>query len=276
MHGMQAIEASESGYAVKVDAFEGPMDLLLHLIKKNQVNIYDIPIALITRQYLETLDLMQSLNLAVAGEFLVMAATLLHIKSRLLLPVPEPEDAEEDPRLNLVHQLLIYQQFKGAAEQLEVRERHFREVFRRNPTPPSDATSDEVFLGEVSLFDLLSALQEVTARLPNPIVMSITEEALSISDRMQFILERTAACESLLFHELFDTMQQTRYRVIVTFCALLEVVRLGLIRLLQIDPNGPIRLFRTVTVEGDAAAGDDEDGGVIHYALHRGDNNGGF
>ncbi len=259
MNSNPTIEVNDSAYAVKVDAFEGPMELLLHLIRKNKVNVYDIPMALITRQYLETLDLMESLNLAVAGEFLVMAATLLHIKSRLLLPTPEPAGEEDDPRHDLVNRLLIYQQFKGAAEQFEGREQYFREVFRRDATPPSDAASDEGFLGEVSLYDLLSALREVVARLPDPTVMSITEEALSVSERMQFILEQTALVESLLFRDLFEEMT-TRYRVIVTFCALLEAIRLGLIRVLQIGQDGPIRLFRTAMTAEDMEAGDGDGG----------------
>ncbi len=239
---------NDSAYEVKIEAFEGPMELLLHLIRQNKVNIYDIPIALITRQYLETLDLMRALNLSVAGDFLVMAATLVQIKSQMLLPTPEIESEEDDPRHDLVGRLLMYQQCKEVAEVLEGREQIWREVFRREPLLPSDETTDEVFLGEVSLYDLLDALKDVVARLPDPSVMEITEETLSVSDRMRFILERMAGCESALFDELFEDVA-TRHQVVVTFWALLEVIRLGLIRVLQIDLGGPIRLFRRVDPE---------------------------
>ncbi len=254
---------NDSAYEVKIEAFEGPMELLLHLIRQNKVDIYDIPIALITRQYLETLDLMRSLNLSVAGDFLVMAATLLQIKSQMLLPAPEVESEEDDPRHDLVGRLLLYRQFKEVAEVLERREQIWREVFNREPLLPSDAATDEVFIGEVSLYDLLDALKDVVARLPDPSVMEITEETLSVSDRMRFILERMTACESALFDELFDEAT-TRHQVVVTFWALLEVIRLGLIRVLQIEPCGPIRLFR----KGEPEAARLFDGPLTQQADH--------
>jgi len=242
----------DSAYAVKVEAFEGPMELLLHLIKKNEINIYDIPMALITRQYLETLDLMRSLNLSVVGEFLVMAATLIHIKSRMLLPVPELAFEEDDPRRHLVGQLLVYQQFKEVADVLEGRDRVWRDIFRREPVSPDPSTTDEVFIGEVTLYDLLEALKDVVARLPDRSVLEISEETLSVSDRIQFILEQLEqieAYEGLLFDMLFDRAV-TRVQVIITFLALLEMIKLGLIRVLQIEAMGPIRLFRKIRPEG--------------------------
>ena len=253
------MDGMDATYEVKVGAFEGPMALLLHLIRRNEINIYDIPIALITRQYLETLDLMQSLNLAVAGEFLVMAATLIHIKSKMLLPTPAPDAEEDDPRRELVGRLLEYQQFKDAAERMEERERTWREVFRRAPAPPApDAgeTADALFVGDLTLYDLLEALKGVVARLPDRTVLEITEETLSVSDRMQFILEQMEARGQMLFDALFEDAV-TRYRVIVTFWALLEIVRMGLIRALQVEQGGPIWLFRKAPA---VVAGEVDDG----------------
>jgi segregation and condensation protein A len=238
-------EADDTPYAVKIKGFEGPLDLLLRLIKDNEINLYDIPIALITQQYLEAIGQMESLNLTVAGEFLVMAATLIHIKSKMLLPVSETEEAveEEDPRANLVAQLLEYQKFKHAAEHLEDRERLWRDIFSRSP-PPRVEVEEEIPLTALSLNDLLDALKGVMARIPEASVMEITEEALSVKDRMQFILERVEVEESLLFEQLFAEVA-TRYVVVVTFWALLEMIRLGLVRILQTEMGGPIRLLRT-------------------------------
>lgn len=236
----------ESSYEVKVGTFEGPLELLLHLIKKNEINIYDIPIALITQQYIETLDLMKSLNLSIAGEFLVMAATLIHIKSRMLLPPSETEDGldEEDPREELVWRLLEYQKFKDAAEQLETRESIWREIFRREPAPPPELLPEEVPLVDLDLYDLLDALKTVLSRLPDKKVLEVSTEELSVKDRMQAVIDRIESVESFLFEQLFDGLQ-TRQAVVVTFLALLELIRLGLVRVLQGEICGPLRLFKT-------------------------------
>ncbi len=234
-------------YEVKLDSFEGPLELLLHLIKDNAINIYDIPIALITRQYLETIGQMESLNLKVAGEFLVMASTLTHIKSQMLLPISNAEEVkeEQDPRAALVARLLEYQTYKNAAEHLEQRERLWRDIFGKLPTPQieTEEEEEEIPLVALSLNDLLDALKEIMARVPEASVMEVTEETLSVKDRMQFILERIEADENLLFEQLFVEMT-TRYVVIVTFWALLEMIRLGLVRILQTELGGPIRLFK--------------------------------
>ena len=158
------MDQPELPYQVKIENFEGPLDLLLHLIKKNEINIYDIPIALIAQQYLDYLSVMKELNLGVAGEFLVMAATLLHIKSRMLLPVEEAavdEDDGPDPREELVRRLLEYKQFKEAASQLDYKERLWRDVFSRESGSEVELTKDENLLDEISLFDLVDALQGV-------------------------------------------------------------------------------------------------------------------
>jgi segregation and condensation protein A len=236
----------DSPYEVKLGNFEGPLELLLHLIRKHEINIYDIPIALITQQYIETLDLMKSLNLSIAGEFLVMAATLIHIKSKTLLPPSETEEGTEeiDPRQELVWRLLEYQKFKDAAERLEERESLWREIFRREPSPSPELLPEEIPLVDVTLYDLLDALKNVMSRLPDKKLFQITADELSVKDRMQFLIERMENAESLLFESLFEGAA-TRYAVVVTFLALLEVIRLGLVQVLQGDNCGPLRLIKT-------------------------------
>ena len=243
---------SEAAYEVKVGAFEGPLELLLHLIKKHEINIYDIPIALITQQYIETLDLMKSLNLSIAGEFLVMAATLIHIKSKTLLPPEEKEEGaeEEDPRRELVARLLEYQKFKDAAEHLEERESLWREIFQKEPSPSPELLPEEVPLVDLSLYHLLDALKHVLARIPDKRVLQVTIDELTVKDRMQFLMERMGQIESILFNDLFEGMR-TRHSVVVTFLALLEVIRLGLIRVVQGDACGPLRLFKTKNLSGE-------------------------
>jgi segregation and condensation protein A len=237
-----SLNEQQDDYRVQLPVFEGPLDLLLHLIKKNEINIYDIPIALITQRYLEYLDLMKSLNLNIAGEFLVMAATLIHIKSKMLLPPEDQEDEtqEEDPRAELVHRLLEYQRFKEAAEGLARREEIWREVFRRQNDPASQP-EQEIILSEVSLFDLMEALQAVLARVPKDKVLEIAPEALSVRKKMSLVMERLEKVGSLAFEALFDE-ERTRYAVIVTFLALLELIRLQLVVVQQ------IRLFETIRI----------------------------
>lgn len=243
---------SEAAYEVKVGNFEGPLELLLHLIKKNEVNIYDIPIALITQQYLDTLDLMKSLNLSIAGEFLVMAATLIHIKSKTLLPPSEAEEGEEegDPRQELVARLLEYQKFKDAAERFEEREDFWREIFRREPAPTPELLPEEIPLVDLSLYDLLDALKQVLARIPDKRVLQVTIDELTVKDRMQFLIDRLEPTESALFEDLFSEVR-TRHAVVVTFLALLELIRLGLLRVVQADACGPLRLFKTKNLSGE-------------------------
>ncbi|MCG3115778.1 MAG: segregation/condensation protein A [Candidatus Manganitrophus sp. SA1] len=241
---------SEAAYEIKVGTFEGPLELLLHLIKKNEINIYDIPIALITQQYIETLDLMKSLNLSIAGEFLVMAATLIHIKSKTLLPPAEEEADEEDPRRELVARLLEYQKFKDAAEQLEERESLWREIFRKEPSPSPELLPEEVPLVDLDLYDLLDALKNVLAKIPDKKVLQVTIDELTVKDRMQFLMERMGTIESILFDDLFEGIR-TRHSVVVTFLALLEIIRLGLVRVVQGDVCGPLRLFKTKNLSGE-------------------------
>ena len=237
-------EISTAPYEVRLEVFEGPLDLLLHLIKKNEISIYEIPIALITHQYLEYLSLMKSLNLAIAGDFLVMAATLIHIKSKTLLPPSEieEEEQEEDPRAELVRRLGEYKQFKEAADQLWEREKIWQNVFWKEPTPVASEKEEFPPL-EVNLFDLLDAFKEILERAPESHSMAITVEELSVKDKMNFILEEIEKEKSIAFRMLFQK-DQTRMAVVVTFLALLELVRLGLLKAMQVESFGPIRLFQ--------------------------------
>lgn len=240
------VDETRASYAIKLPAFEGPLDLLLHLTKKNEINLYDIPISMITRQYLEYLDLMKSMNLAVAGEFLVMAATLIHIKSKMLLPPSETEEEEEeeDPRTELAMRLLEYQRYKEAAEGLETRERDWRDVFGRSSSIPKDGPPDEISLVDLNLFDLMEALKVILERMPEKRGLEIVVDELSVQDRMGVILDRLEGVESVTFAALFDE-EVSRLAVIVTFLALLELIRLKRIRIIQSEQFGAIRLWKT-------------------------------
>jgi len=236
----------DKDYKVKLEIFEGPLDLLLYLIKKEEVDIYDIPIEKITKQYLEYLDLFKVLDLEVAGEFLVMAANLIYIKSRSLLPVdqqpPEETAEEDDPRWELVRQLLEYKKFKDAAGQLQVREATQENLFARVPEQPD--TPAERPLGEVSIFDLINAFQGVLKRLDKKEdLREIFEENFSVSDKIDLIMRITASGMSLKFTELF-AHAASRTEVVVTFLALLELIRLKQLRILQPETFGEIELKR--------------------------------
>jgi len=247
----------EDVYQVKLEAFTGPMDLLLHLIRKHKINIYDIPIALIAQQYLEYLSLMKTLNLSLAGEFLVMAATLLHIKSRMLLPKEEKAESEEeeglDPRIELVRQLVEYEQYKDAAASLMSRQKLWQESFSREPLPAPVGPvihEEEEWIGEdLQLFDLLSALQEVLDRTPTSNLVELTRENWTVQERIQVILERLEVESSIPFNQLFD-QRLSRPLVITTFLALLELVRMNLVRLFQSEWFGPIHVTRRFVPAG--------------------------
>jgi len=245
-------EQMELPLKVRLEAFEGPLDLLLYLIKKNEIDIYDIPISVITQQYLEYLEMMKNLNLDVAGEFLLMAATLLHIKSKMLLPAMEEEEGEkeeEDPRAELVRRLLEYQRFKEAAQQLVKGPLLDREVFVRSFFGESLAGKEEEEVsGEVTLFDLLEVMKKVLEGLPAEDFQEISVEQLNIKDKILQIMERLWESESLAFTELY-TASTSRREIIVTFLALLELLRLRMIRVYQGETFGTIRVFSPVGPE---------------------------
>lgn len=231
-------------YNVRLDAFEGPLDLLLHLIRKNEVDIYDIPISDITRQYLEHVNLMKELNLDVAGEFLVMASTLIQIKSRMLLPSlvadEEGEEEEEDPRAELVRRLLEYQKYKEAALELDVREMLDREVFARKfESGELQAFQAEEEIVEIGLFELVGVFQRLLARAPRETFHEVESVPLSLAERINEILTLIAGRESVPFDDLF-ALPMTRDYIIVTFLAMLELCRLKTIRIVQAARFGTI------------------------------------
>jgi segregation and condensation protein A len=252
--------------AVKLEIFEGPLDLLLHLIRKNEVDIYDIPVALITKQYLEYLDLMQDLSISVAGEFLVMASTLTHIKSRMLLPSYDASQDEEaeDPRSDLVERLKEHMRIKAAAGQLQERPWLGRDVFGRgsgrNEVERALVDQEEVF--QVGVFELIEAFRQLMTRRNQQMVLALPSERVSLEERMGQILERLRQRQTLTFEECFAGAR-SREQLVVTFLSLLELTRLGLIKIYQERLEvvagsvkwGPLRIyFRSADTSEEAEA----------------------
>lgn len=237
-------------YRVSLPVFEGPLDLLLHLIKKSEVEIVDIPIATITEQYLAYLEVMRGLSLDVAGEFLVMAATLTLIKSRMLLPPSEEEEEEEeaDPRADLVRQLLEYQRYREAALALSERPLLQRDVFAREPVMDAQETGEpgELPLLKVTVWELLDAFRSVLKRLRPEAVHEIVTERISLRDRVRTMLQALSVARSLDFDSLFDE-DASRSDVIITFLALLELMKMGAARATQEERYGRIVIELAVT-----------------------------
>jgi segregation and condensation protein A len=232
-------------YTVRLDMFEGPLDLLLHLIRKNEINVFDIPIALITEQYLQYLKMMKELDLDIAGDYLLMASTLLQIKSKMLLPVSseEEEEGEEDPRAELVRRLLEYQRYKEAASELEQRPMKDRDFFLRSV--PEDATEAREERFEVNLFELLEAFRQVLARVKSESVHEVQLEPITVEEKIEQILSLLQKEKrSIAFHHLFAE-NVTRPVVVVTFLAILEMVKTKLVRVFQMAPFDTIRISLT-------------------------------
>ena len=250
---MQGGAQPPMSYQIKLEIFEGPMDLLLHLIKKHELNVYDIPIALITQQYLEYLGIMKSLDMEIAGEFLVMASTLTHIKSKMLLPPPENPEAEDDgidPRAELIRRLLEYKSFKEAANSLEDKEEAWSRVYTRpGDTAPELPADNDPLLFDFHLFDLLSALKDVIARVPDS-KFEITTETVSITEKISQILARLEVADSILFADLFEG-STSKMQVIGTFLALLELIKTRVAKAFQIEQFGAIRIMKAVTERQD-------------------------
>ncbi len=228
-------------YEVRLDVFEGPLDLLLHLIRKNEVDIFDIPIAVITDQYLAYLDMMKALNISVAGDFLVMAATLIHIKSRMLLPPAPGDEEEEDPRIEITRPLMEYLRLKEVAGELSERDILERDIFTRRIAPDDLAPyREEAPLPQVTLFHLMDAFKQVIERRVPGGELNFRTEEWSLKDKMTFIVERLKE-GSISFSELFSA-KHTLPELVATFLALLELVQTGLVRVRQPDPDGDILL----------------------------------
>ena len=235
-------------YEIKLDVFEGPLDLLLYLIKKNEIDIYNIPIALITDQYFHYLEIMRSLNLDLAGEYLVLASTLIHIKSRLLLPREEDDsEDEQDPRVELVQQLLEYKSYKEAALRLDGRLLLERDVFKRAYSLPEMQSAEDCDIQEIelNLFDLVAAFQKIIAQLGKEEYLQIEGEHMSLADRINEIMDRLTQTGNLVFQDLFDRLANRR-TIIYTLLAILELMKLRMIKAYQTGPFGVIRIFKAV------------------------------
>lgn len=230
-------------YKVQIDdIFEGPMDLLVHLIKKHEVDIYDIPIALITEQYLGYLEWMKAMNIDVAGEFLVMASTLTQIKSRMLLPAHEDENEDEDPRLEIIRPLEEYLRIKSAAEKLAQRDLLGEDTFVRNPGLEDYLLNREEAVIDVGLFELIDAFQKILENITSSGRLEINADTITVRDRIVQIVNIFETKGSVTFNELFSK-NADKSEVVVTFLAILEMVRLSLIRIAQHTRTGIIRLF---------------------------------
>ena len=248
--------ATKAQPRINLKIFEGPLDLLIYLIRKNEYDIFDIPISSITEQYLGYLDVIKDLNLEIAGEFLVMAATLMKIKSRMLLPRPEPEDEDEgeDPRAALVRQLLEYQKYKEAAGELSEKEQLGRDVFSRSfPNPElSTVERQETTYLEVDVYQMIEALRGVLNRLPEKQAHIVRMESYSMRERMAQLVEQLRSVKTITFEGLFQGATR-KIEVITTFLALLELIRMQMVKIYQSGVNEPIRITSLVTEESDVA-----------------------
>jgi segregation and condensation protein A len=237
-------EALDPNFRIELPNFEGPLDLLLHLIRKHELDILDLPIAFITDKYLEYLGLLQGMNLDIASEYLVMAATLAHIKSKMLLPRP-PEDQDDDdvdltdPRAELIRRLLEYQKYKTVAADLGERAIPGRDVFSRGAPPP--AADGPPPLKEVSVFKLIDALKKIAERLNAEIALEVDAERMTIQDRIGGLVDMLRERRRCRFDELFEGVS-TSYDLVVTFLALLEMAKMRLASIYQTDHEEPIYL----------------------------------
>ena len=239
-------------YKVQFEVFEGPLDLLLYLIKKEEVDIYEVNLTKLATQFIEYIDLMRAFDLEVAGEFLVMASTLMYIKSRELLPVDqqvvvEAEDEGEDPRWELIRQLVEYKKFKDAAAKLQTLEERQENVFPRLPGKIEFENTDAPAKIEVSIFDLLNAVNSVLKRFQEKTsgIREIYEDKWTVSEKIEFVLKTLTERGSVKFSELFETAAN-RAEVVCTFLALLELIRLKQLACIQPEPFDEIEIGKAV------------------------------
>jgi len=244
---MQQLIIDKNGCKLKLPIFEGPFDLLLHLIKKNKIDIYNIPIAKITGEYLRYIDMMKDLNLEIAGEFLVMSATLIQIKTKMLLPTVEKDqqisNTQDDPRTELVNKLVEYQVIKFASEKLKERYIKWSNHFYRNS---SIFEEDNNYILNIEIIDLLNALKKVLQRSQTKI-LSIKKESLTVKEKMDYIIQKLEEKNIILFEEVFSNSTKSHSCLltekIVTFLALLELLRLGTVKVYQDKIFGQIWIF---------------------------------
>lgn len=235
-------------YKVKLEVFEGPLDLLLYLIKKEEIDIYDIPIARITDEYLEYLELMKLLDLNIAGEFLVMAATLIHIKSKMLLPPDQAEEEKEeaDPRAELVKRLIEYKKFKEAASELSQMEFHQKHFFARvaaSAKPDAGRIKEEFF--EASLFDLITAFTKVLKDIPRDAFHQVIKDEFTVSEKIHDILHMLVEKKMLIFADLFKAAKN-KAEIITIFLALLELIKIREVMVLQPAPFAQIEIIKNI------------------------------
>ncbi len=239
--------AVEDNYKVKLDIFEGPLDLLLYLIRKDEVDILDVNIERITRQYIGYLDTFKMLNIDLAGEFIVMAANLMYLKSRMLIPKqvqpPEEETEEEDPRWELIRQLIEYKKFKDAAGFLSRRQMQMENVYPATPEVPEVKKEEATGFPELGIFDLIRAFQKVLNRFQKEEIREIMDDHFTVADKIEYLLNHLLPGESIPFLSLFEEAT-TRDEVIVTFVAMLELIKLRQFRVTQDHLLGEITLYR--------------------------------
>ncbi|MBK6580952.1 MAG: segregation/condensation protein A [Sandaracinaceae bacterium] len=245
--------ALDPNFRIELPNFEGPLDLLLYLVQKHELNVLDLPIAFVTERYLAYISVMQSLNLDIAAEYLVMAATLAHIKSKMLLPKP-PEDQDDDPeeeldpRAELIRRLLEYQKYKQVAEELGARGVAGRDVFKRGA--PGESASGEPPLASLSLFKLIDAFQKIAKRVQGEVSLEVDAERITIQERMNQVVDILNTQVRCRFEQLFEGLT-TRYDLVVTFLALLEMAKMQRLRIYQSDPEAPIHLeYREAPADG--------------------------
>ncbi|MBD3263604.1 MAG: chromosome segregation protein ScpA [Candidatus Omnitrophica bacterium] len=225
---------------IRLDIFEGPLDLLIYLIKKDHLNIYDIPIAKVVNQYLQFLELMKLLDINIASEYLVMAANLISIKSKMLLPQQQQaEEPEEDPREELVKKILEYEKFKGAADFLRTKEVERNKYFKR---PSSDSNNVEVYI-EASIFDLISAFKSALKEVPKEIFFEVVREEFTVEDKIHDLLHLLLSKEKVALDALFSSAK-SKLEIVVTFLAILELIKLKEVVAVQEELFGPILIAR--------------------------------
>lgn len=234
---------TQETYEIKIEKiFEGPMDLLLHLIRKNEVDIYDIPIAMITEQFLEYLQWLDAMNIDYAGDFLAMASSLTHIKSRMLLPPREGEEDGEDPRMEIARPLLEYIQLKQVAEKLTARSLLDEDVFTRPDLRQEIGSEPDAPVIRIGLFELIDAFQTLLNSRSSAHRIDLNEDRISVTDRISQLVDLLEAKGSMTFDELFPPAAQ-RDEIIVTFLAILEMAKLSLIQMVQHAGSGIIRIL---------------------------------
>ncbi|MBX7148076.1 segregation/condensation protein A [bacterium] len=249
---MEAIE-----YKVDLDMFEGPLDLLLHLIKKNDLDIYNIPISFMLEKYNEYLDLMEELDVDVAGDFILMASELAHIKSRLLLNEQNDEEDEgPDPRADLVQKLLEYQRYKLASQEIYSRPVLGRDVFSRPEFKPDNLEPEEEMM-DVEPFALIQAFNEILKKVPKGKTYEVNVQRISITDRIYQIVDKLKALDNITFEELFDDVRE-RPVLVITFLSILEMARLKMIRIFQMDRYATIRIQRQIDLNDHTLTGVEE------------------